>query len=191
MPTTLPLERAPIGQLDADAIRAVDDVVVGEDVAVGGDDDAGAEPACARRGCGPCGPKRRPKNSRNIGSSGSCIPVGVDAAFFSTRTVTTAGEAALTTLAYDPGVAASRAGRVAGPATTYGAADADAGVALALADAVAGGADQRQDGDAGARPGQLTTRRNVEHDGSISLCARNLRASLRMNQSRPEHGSTG
>ena len=67
----------------------------------------------------------------------------------------------------------------------------DAGRALALTDAVAGGADQRQDGDAGACPGQLTTRRNVEHDGSISFSARNLRTSLRMNQWRTEYGSTG
>src|SRR3712207_9220750 len=41
----LRLERAAVVQLDANLLRAVDDVVVGQDVAVGADDDAGAEAA--------------------------------------------------------------------------------------------------------------------------------------------------
>ena len=38
-------QRAAVVHLDADAVRALDDVVVGEDVAVGADDDAGTERA--------------------------------------------------------------------------------------------------------------------------------------------------
>ena len=42
-------QRAVVGQLDLDVVRAVDDVVVGQDVAVGRDDDARAERALLRR----------------------------------------------------------------------------------------------------------------------------------------------
>ena len=45
MPTTFALKRAAVGQLDADLVGAVDDVVVGQDVAVGPDDHARAEAA--------------------------------------------------------------------------------------------------------------------------------------------------
>ena len=60
----LRLEAAAVGQLDGDLLGALDDVVVGEDVAVGADDDARAEPALAR-GCGrAAAANRSPKNSR-------------------------------------------------------------------------------------------------------------------------------
>ena len=90
MPTTLRLERAAVGHLDADVVGAVDDVIVGEDVAVGPDDHARAEPAwhgAARR------LRRlrtgRPKNPRSIGRPAP-VPVGIDALLLD-RTVTTAG----------------------------------------------------------------------------------------------------
>ena len=42
-------QRAVVGQLDLDVVGAVDDVVVGQDVAVGRHDDAGAERPLPRR----------------------------------------------------------------------------------------------------------------------------------------------
>ena len=49
MPTTLASKRAAVAELDLDVLGAVDDVVVGEDVAVGADDHARAEAAFAAR----------------------------------------------------------------------------------------------------------------------------------------------
>ena len=54
MPTTLAVERAAVGQLDLDVVGAVDDVVVGEDVAVRLDDDARAEAAFAALAAAAC-----------------------------------------------------------------------------------------------------------------------------------------
>ena len=45
MPTSFAVKRPAVGHLDADLVRAVDDVVVRQDVAVAGDDDARSEPA--------------------------------------------------------------------------------------------------------------------------------------------------
>ena len=48
MPTSLALHRPAVGEIDQDVVGVVDDVVVGQDVAVGADDDPRAETALLR-----------------------------------------------------------------------------------------------------------------------------------------------
>ena len=55
-PDDLGLEAAAVGQLDVHLLGAVDDVVVGQDVAVGPDDDAGAQTAFTPLGHLPAAP---------------------------------------------------------------------------------------------------------------------------------------
>ena len=87
----LGVERALVRELDADAIRAFDDVVVGQDVAVGRGDDAGAEPGLPRRALLRSleAASEELAEHRIVGQPGICV--GTTCAFFSTRTVTTAG----------------------------------------------------------------------------------------------------
>ena len=102
-PDDLRVEHALVGKLDAHLVGAVDDVVVGQDVAVGGRHHARSQARLARHALLPRNRNSRPKNRKTASSSGNCV--GMTDAFFSTRTVTTAGATASTIGAYD--VAAS------------------------------------------------------------------------------------
>ena len=88
-PINLPLDDAAIRQLDLDLRRVVDDVIVGQDVAVVGDDHARAETALqlAAASAGRARPRwpNRSPNGEPSGNCGSCVICGVALRFDANR----------------------------------------------------------------------------------------------------------